>query len=56
VQAPVPEIAAGSGRGTGEVPSVLHRLPGNVTDPVVPGGFDQQPPDVAVAGLGDRSL
>lgn len=38
------------------VPAVPQICSGTVPGSVVPGGLDEQPPGVAVAGLGDRSL
>src|SRR5947209_3060403 len=50
-------LAAGPGRGCGQVPAGAHDGAGvAVGAPVVPGGLDQQPAGVTVAGLGDRSL
>lgn len=38
-----------------QLPVGPQRGPHGVVRPVVPGGFGQQPPDVAGAGLGDRT-
>ena len=53
---PVAQVATCAGRGGGLVPSTSHHRAGPVGLAVVPSGLDQQPPDVVVAGLGDRSL
>ena len=54
VQTAVPGITAGPGCRRGEVPAVADRLAGNVAVLVMPGGFNQQPAGMTVAGLGDR--
>ena len=56
VQAAVAQVAAGPGRRSGHVPATEHGLADSVAGPVVPGGLDEQPAGVAVAGLGDRPL
>jgi hypothetical protein len=50
-------VAADPGRQQGEFPPIPHRLAGHqVGLGVVPGGVDQQPAGVGVAGLVDRAL
>ena len=49
-------VATDLGGGRGQRPPVVHGLPGPVTGAVMPGGLDQQPAGVAIAGLGDRAL
>ena len=56
VQSAVALVAAGSRCGGSQVPAVAHGLADPVAGAVVPGGLDQQPARVGVAGLGDRPL
>ncbi len=56
VQPSVALVTAGPGRRRGQLPAVTHGLADRVAGAVVPGGFDEQPAGVTVAGLGDRPL
>ena len=56
VESPVAFIAADPRGCGGEFPALAHGLAYPVLGPVVPGGLDQQPAHVGVAGLGDRPL
>ena len=57
VQALVAGMRARAGRGRCLVPAALqHHAGSTVGGAVVPGGLDQQPAHVRVAGLGDRPL
>ena len=53
VQAPIGGLAACPRRGGGRVPASAQILSGPIPGSVMPGGFDQQPAGVAVAGFGD---
>lgn len=55
VEASVAQVAAGSGGWGGEVPAVADRLARHVAVLMMPGGLDQQPAGMTVAGLGDRA-
>jgi hypothetical protein len=54
MQAPVSGMAAGPGLGAGHIPSGPHQ-PGRVVigSAVVPGGLDEEPAGVGVAGFRD---
>jgi len=56
MQSPVRSLSASPSRGTRLVPAAPQIRRGAIPGSVVPGGLDQQPPGVAVAGLGNRPL
>jgi hypothetical protein len=56
VESLVAQVCAGTRCVGCLVPAGLKNLADHVARLVVPGGLDEQPSDVAVAGLGDASL
>ena len=56
VEAPVPEVTAGTSCGGGLFPTPVHDSADVIARTMMPGGFDEQPTGMAVAGLGDGPL